>query len=198
MSDAPVAEIGEVTYGECDPGLVVPDHGGERSVLDGPVHQYDWKSRIPDLLENRMIVPSGRGDEAVDLPRPHGAHVHALALGVVVRVRDQRGVARFLQTVLDAAHDRREQRIGDVRDQHPDRVGAIGLQSTGDRIRPVPELFGDGKHTTGGVAVDEAAGLRVERREAVPGWTSASRATSLNVTADTTPGCWLSPSPRSR
>jgi hypothetical protein len=69
-----------------------------------------------------VVEPRGGGDHAVDLPGQHRLEVVALALAVVVRVGDQRRVAGGLQPVLDPAHDRREQRVREVRNQHADRV----------------------------------------------------------------------------
>ncbi len=61
------------------------------------------------------------------------------------------------------AHDRRKQRVGEVGNQHPDGVGAVGLQAAGDRVGPVAELVGGPQDALGRLLVDQRSGLLVER-----------------------------------
>ena len=115
------------------------------------------------------LQPRGGGDHSVDLARAHGVEVVALACGVVVGVGDQGRVAGRLEPVLDPAHDRREQRVGEVGDEDPDRVGAVGLEAAGDRVRPVAERLRDLDHAAGRLLVDEPPRLGVQRARHRPG-----------------------------
>jgi hypothetical protein len=69
-----------------------------------------------------VVEPRGGCDEAIDLTRAHRLEVDPLALRGVVGVGDQRGVALVGEALLDPAHDRREERVGEVGDDDPDGV----------------------------------------------------------------------------
>ena len=135
----------------------------DRELLLAPVHEHELDAGLEQRVVQPVVAPRGCGDDPVDLPRAHGLGVEQLALGIVVGVGDQRGVPRCLETVLDAAQDRREERVREVRDQDPDRVGAVRLQPPGDRIRLVAELLGRAQHPPRGLVVHERAGLLVQR-----------------------------------
>ena len=67
------------------------------------------------------------------------------------------------QRVLDAAHHRREQRVGQVRQDHADGQRAARLQAAGDRVRRVAHLargLGDARR---GLRADQVARALVER-----------------------------------
>ena len=72
-------------------------------------------------------------------------------------------VAGRHEAVLDPAQDRREERVGQVRDQHADRVRAVRLQPARDRVRPIAELLGGLEDAARRLLVDERARLLVER-----------------------------------
>ena len=116
-----------------------------------------------------MVAPRGRGDEPVDLAGPHRLDVVALALRVVVGVRDQRRVAGRAQPVLDPADDRRKERVLDVGDQDADRVGPVRLQPARHRVRPVAEALRRVAHAAHGLVVDERARRGVQRARDRPG-----------------------------
>src|SRR5205807_410998 len=82
----------------------------------------------------RIMPPGGGHDQAVHAPADHVLQDHALALLVVVGVGEDGRVARRPERVLDAADDGREDRVGDVGDEHADDPRAVGLQPVGDGI----------------------------------------------------------------
>ena len=136
---------------------------GSSAVVEPAVDEHDRQPGRRHLVEQAVVEPRGRGDHAVDLPRAHRLEVVALALGVVVGVGDQRRVAGLLEPVLDPAHDRREQRVGEVGDEHADRVRPARLQPARDRVRPVAERLGRLDHAQRRLLVDQPPRLRVQR-----------------------------------
>ena len=86
-----------------------------------------------------------------------------LALRVVVGVGDQRRVAGLAEPVVEAADDRREERVLDVGHEHADRVAAVRLQPARERVRPVAELLRHLPHAPHGLVAHERLGLRVQR-----------------------------------
>ena len=56
------------------------------------------------------------------------------------------------------AHDRREQRVVQVRDEHADAVRPAGPQAAGHRVRAVPERGRGAEHPLGRVLADQRAG----------------------------------------
>ena len=133
------------------------------SSILAPVHEHELDARLEQRVVEAVVAARRGGDDPVDLPGPHRLRVEQLALGIVVGVGDQRRVPRRLQAVLDAAQDRREERVREVRDQHADRVRAVRLQPARDRIRLVAELLGRLEHAPRGLLVHERPRLLVQR-----------------------------------
>jgi hypothetical protein len=80
------------------------------------------------LVQDVAVQRGRRQHEAVDVPGPHLVEDHPFARCVAVGVADQRDVAVLGEPVLEAAHDRREQRVVQVGDEHAHGVRAPGAQ----------------------------------------------------------------------
>ena len=163
VRDAGVTEPGQVADGHPGALLVVDRDRGKAVVLREPVHQHHRQVGRRRLGEQAIVQGGGGEHETVDVTGPHLLEDQALPAGVGVGVADQGHVARRGELVFQAADDRREERVVQVRNQHPDRVRAAGPQAARNRIGPVAELGGGGRHPASGVLADQDAGFRIER-----------------------------------
>ena len=77
-------------------------------------------------------MPSTRCEKQLD-----GAF---LFIKTVVAIAQQQIVSVFLRGIFRAANDHGEKRVGDIRHDHADRVGAPLRETAGDEIRPVVEV----------------------------------------------------------
>ena len=81
-----------------------------------------------------------RGRSAARRPTCAGAEDQlALALGVLLARAGDEDVAASVRGVLDRARDRRVERVGDVLDDQPERVGAPVAQRAGDVVAREPQ-----------------------------------------------------------
>ena len=159
VGDPAVAERHEMRDRGGDSPVVVADDG-RSAVLVEAVEQHE--RRGPVELEEVILERRGRGDPAVDLAQSQRVHDGSRALRVVVGVGDQRGEAGRQQRVLDSAHHRREQRIGEVGEDHADRHRSRGLQAARDRVGRVAHLERRLGDLRDGRGADEVARLLVE------------------------------------
>ncbi len=148
--------------GETDPRVVVSRDRRQRPILAGAVDQDDRDSRLRQLREIGRRPPGGGENQTVDAAVEHGAEHSGFLLGVVVRVGQDQRVVGLPQGVLDPPDDGREQRIGEVGQQHPDGEGPVGLQAPGERIGLVPEGLRRLQNPGYRFLVDEGPRLRVE------------------------------------
>ena len=89
-----------------------------------------------------MILGHEIEDQAVDTAAAQHVDVVGLDVGVAVGVDEQHHEPALAEEVLGAVGHRREERVGDVADQEPDRVGAAGAQALGQEVGLVAELSG--------------------------------------------------------
>ena len=161
-----------------DPGVPERDQVGDRRpharlavrrdrregiVLRGAVHQHHGHVGLGRLGEDGAAGDRGRQHEPVHVP---GAHLveDELFLGQVgVGVAEQRDVTAGGEPVLKTAHDRREQRVVEVGDQHADGVRAAGPQAARHRVGPVAEPVGRLADPARGLLADQEPGSRVQR-----------------------------------
>ncbi len=120
---------------------------------------------MPRSLFGEQRVAQVRGGEhhPVHVAGAHPLEHELFPLAIAVGVADQRDVPSRREPVLQGPHDRREQRVGQVRDQHPHGVGAPGPQAPGHRVGVVAEDLGGLEHPARRVLPDQQPGLRVER-----------------------------------
>ena len=87
------------------------------------------------------VVAAAAGDD--HRPRPHRAHhrhVGELAAGVAEGVADRDDRGMLVGPLHDRGGDRREVRVGDVVDQHPDDVAVPRCDRAGRQVGAVPEV----------------------------------------------------------
>jgi len=153
----------QVTDGHPGALLVVDRDRGKAVVLREPVHQHYGQVSRRHLGEQAVVQSGGSEHKAVDVTGPHLLEDQPLSVGVGVGVADQGHVARPGELVFQAADDRREDRVVQVRNQHPNRVRTAGPQAARHRIGPVAELGGGSRHPARGILADQDAGFRIER-----------------------------------
>ena len=130
------------------------DLGGGASVVDldgrvfgnsrAAIHQHE-REPLPAHRGERCIGHAARRDEqTVRLPLAQDAERRLLTLGLVVRVAEHELVAAVARRLLRPTDDRREERVGDVRDEHSEgprpaqsqpRLRYIRCRKSG-RLRP--------------------------------------------------------------
>ena len=162
MKDTTVPQAGQVTDRLLDPCAVVGDHRRDREVVGPPVDQHHLDLAMVKLVQQRVVDERGGHDQPLDLPGQERGHLCPFPLLVVVGVDDQRAVAGRAEDVFDAADDRREERVGEVRQDQSDRPGLRGLQAAGDGVGRVAEGVGGPHDASGRVDVDQLPGLRVQ------------------------------------
>ena len=122
-----------------NPFLLVVHDGGDRRIVDAPVDCDDRqplgrkpRDRLVDALDARKDQPvaSARAQHVGDL---------RLLVEPAVGVREDRQVAALGERILDAADDRREDRIGDVGNHDPDGPRAVRPERVGGGVWVVVE-----------------------------------------------------------
>ena len=110
-----------------------------------------------------MIGRGRRDDQAVDPPLEQLADEVALQLGILVGAARDQQHPPAPQHLLDAAGDRRVERVADVADDQPERARLVPLAQRAGRVvaaeaeledRQVHALLGLGTHVR--LAVDDA------------------------------------------
>ncbi len=162
VRNAGMPERGQVGDGHPHALLVVHRDRGEAVVGGQPVHQHDRHLGAGRLGQDRIILVRGRQHETVDVARPHLLEDDLLFAAVPVGVAEQGHVARGRQAVFQPAHDRREKRVVQVRDEHAHGVRAAGTQAACHRVGPVAERGRGLDHPAGGLLADEDAGLGIQ------------------------------------
>ena len=136
--------------------------GQRPAAVDGAVHQDDREARGNGVRDDRVPALRRRDDEAVHLACDQGLEALALAGGLAVRGRDQRRVAGGVEHPLDPADDGREERVGEVGDEHADAERPPRLEATGDRVQRVAHLARDVLDAVGGGGIHQRPRARVE------------------------------------
>ena len=104
----------------------------------------------------------GRDEQAVDLALAEHAQVGRLALRVVLRVAQDEVVAPLAGRVLGPLDDRREERVRDVRDEHPERQRPLQAEAAGEGRGPVAEAVGGREDALARRRPDRGPGVAVE------------------------------------
>ena len=163
VGDHPVAEPGQVGHGGLDAGPVIATDRRERRAGRLPVDQDDRVSRGCEPGDRRSVQGRGGHDVAVAAAALQGADPVTLPAGVVPGIRDERDVPCLGQRVLDPLHDRREDGVGQVRDDDADHRAAPGPQRPGGGVGDVPEAPGRRADPLRGGRRDPPFAARVER-----------------------------------
>ena len=88
--------------------------------------------------QRRRGVLGGHQEDAVHLALHEQAQVARLLLVGFVGVAEHHGEAAGARCVLDAARDRREERVGDVRHDQGQHLRALRAQLAGERVGTYP------------------------------------------------------------
>src|SRR5690606_15777690 len=102
VGDHRVTEPAQVCDRELDAPLVVARDRGQRDVVRAPVDEHGRYALLEQLTDRAVLSPRRPDEQAVDLAGLQGSERRALALWLVVRVGDDRGVARAVQLDLRA------------------------------------------------------------------------------------------------
>jgi hypothetical protein len=97
-----------------DAPAIVDGHGWDGSVLQAAVDKHERRATGGRLGKELHIQPGRGGDETIDLTGAHGLDLAPLTLNIVVRVDDQQRVPSVAEAVLDAAQNRRKERVGEI------------------------------------------------------------------------------------
>ena len=162
VRDAPVAGCDEVVDRQLHRQPVVADHRRQAPALVGAVHQHGVHAGLLQVVDQRVVARGDGHHQPVDLLRQHALD-HRPRERVVHHVGHEHEVAARRGAGLDALQDGREHRVGDVRHQHADGVGAAGAQGRGRAVGPVAQalrrLFDHAQH----FFADQRALVRIER-----------------------------------
>ena len=113
-----------------DDDVAVDAAAGDRSTRTNGTPKLASRRRcgVERSLTGAITMPSTRCaiSSSIDV---------ALELEVGARVAEERAVARAPRHVLGPADDQREERVRDVRDDHPERAGAVPAQAAGEPAR---------------------------------------------------------------
>ena len=99
-------------------------------------------------------------DQPVDAFLGEHPQVGGLARQLAVRIAQDQVVSGRETAVLDPADDLGEIGVGVVRDDHPQRAGAVLLEAARDRAGHVGEIAHRGLHAQPGVVADEAGAVQ--------------------------------------
>src|SRR5919106_2202944 len=162
VGDLPMTELDHVAYRQAYAARLVVAHRRDVRVVDPPVDRHDGYAFLDRARDRRILALRAGQDQPVDAARPQRVDQHRFAFRIAVRVRDHRDVAPRGQGVLDAAEDRWEDRVGDVRHDHADRHRAACAQARGDRVRAIAALAGGADDPLRDLGGDQMPGPGVE------------------------------------
>jgi hypothetical protein len=139
------------------------DVGGEAGYRAREQHHRNagFRERVLQLLRQ----PAGRlgENDAVDPFGQEQAQVDLFLLQIVVAARDQQRVAAGVGRVFGAADDFGKKRVGDVGDDHADRLRALLRHAARQQIRLVAERGHGGLDAAFQIGADERAVVQHRR-----------------------------------
>jgi len=142
VADPAVAKRREMGDHPDGRGMVVDDDREVLGAAGRPVEEDERKGLLAQLGDRVVGHLRGRDEETVDLALPKHAQVGRLTFRLVLRVAQDEVVAPQASRVLGALDDRREERVGDVRDKHPERQRPLQAKAAGEGRGPVAEAVG--------------------------------------------------------
>ena len=149
VRDASMSEPHEVVDGERDPARVVVRDRRRVPRVAAAVHQHHRQSELAAARDEGIAVRYGGENHPVDAAGGQTLERLAGAVGIVVGVGDDRGIAGVAERALDAAQDRRKDRVREVGDQHADRGRTPSAQACRHRVRDVAQPAGHRAHALG-------------------------------------------------
>jgi hypothetical protein len=100
--------------------VIVAQHRGDHGPVRRAVDEHGRQAAGGDLLQQRVLTTSGRQNEAVDPPCSHRIENGPLLLVIVVGIGQYECPSAVAESTLDATHDRWEERVGQIGDEHAD------------------------------------------------------------------------------
>ncbi len=120
LGQASVAELDQVAGGQRPAGSIVVEHVRERTAryaAHGDHHRREAGRRLEDVA----VTEAGTGhDDRVDATAEQAVHPPLQLLGIVLGLEDQREHLLGDESLGDAVDDRRDERVGEVGDDHAD------------------------------------------------------------------------------
>ena len=96
------------------------------------------KLLLLELLKQGVLQHRRADQKPIDLAGSQGSNLMALSVQIRVGVNYHGSEAAFANSVVDSADDRREQGIGQIRDDYAEQVGLACLQAARVRVGHVP------------------------------------------------------------
>jgi hypothetical protein len=140
-ADAFVALFDEMFDGETGAKDIIGANrvAGER--LGDAADADDGAFAFDEAVDGFFSAGGHKEQESVNLAAFEEAQIANLGGELVVGIAEEEGVAVFTETVLDAADNAGVEGVGDVGDQHADRLGAARLERAGDGVGGVIKLL---------------------------------------------------------
>ena len=175
------ADLDEVAGRVSRTALVVDEHAVDRAVARPAVDRDDRDAGGAQRLETRRSRGRHRDHHTRHALRDRHIDVVGFLAEVLVGVAQHHPEPVLATPVLDAADDRREERVLDVGDDHGPDVGRLETERSGRTERLVPELGDRSSHAAARSA--ETSRVPFSTLDTVAGETCAALATSSIVVA---------------
>jgi hypothetical protein len=115
------------------------------------------------MSDHVVVARHGRQDQPIDALVEKVVDKRDLLGGVVAGIGDDRRITFARQRFGDAAEDRREHRIGDIRQQDADQVRSSGTQAGCDAVRLIAERLRQMHDPLSNIVGHQVALVRIER-----------------------------------
>ncbi len=148
-TDGFVAFFDEVFDSEAGAGDVVGADGVAIKTLGDAADADDGAFFFDEAGDGVFATGGHEEEEGVDLAAAEEAQVAGLGGDVVIGIAEEEGVAVFGETILDAADDAGVEGVGDVGNQHAERLGGAGLEAARDGVGGIVQLLHGGEDALG-------------------------------------------------
>ncbi len=137
--------------------IVVGGDGVEAGEAEAAIDQHGRRQVGRARGEGGDVVARRRNDEAVGLARQQDLDAVRFLLGVLVAAHQQDLIVGLGRQLLDAMHQRGEERVGEVGDDDADGARLLPAQAGGEVIGPVAKLRHRRQHALLAVVGNRAA-----------------------------------------
>ncbi|MNN13840.1 hypothetical protein D3C81_1268860 [compost metagenome] len=124
-------------------GVVDVDAGdAQRRVELASIDHRRGGAQLLDDVARRRREAMPQHDQTIGLVAPEHLRVALFAVGLMLGIAQQNGVADRLRGILRALQDLGEEWIGDIRDGNQDLAAALGLERPGNRVGDIAQRGG--------------------------------------------------------